>query len=342
MRSIWKGAITFGLVNVPVKVYSATEDHDVELHQVHDEDGGRIRYQRRCEVCGKIVDYAHIDKAFTDGDKTVVITDADLKSLPEERSREIDVVEFVPSDQLDPIMFDRSYYLEPDGSSPKAYVLLRRTLEQTDRTAIVHFALRQKTRLAALRVRDDVLMLQTLLWDDEVRVAEFPALETSVSISDRELDLSAALVDSFAGDFTPGDYTDQYQAQLRRLIEEKLEKGDAIDTDATFGVAEDEEGGGEVLDLMEALRRSVDRSRSGGAEKKSAAKTPTTTATKPAAAKTTAAKTTAAKKKDTKGTATKTTQTKTAAAAKKKATKKASPSGATDTTDGASEVRRGA
>ena len=263
MRSIWKGAITFGLVNVPVKVYSATEDHDVELHQVHDADGGRIRYQRRCEVCGNIVDYAHIDKAFTDGDKTVVITDADLKSLPEERSREIDVVEFVPSDQLDPIMFDRSYYLEPDGSSPKAYVLLRRTLEQTDRTAIVHFALRQKTRLAALRVRNDVLMLQTLLWDDEVRVAEFPALETSVKISDRELDLSAALVDSFAADFTPGDYTDEYQAQLRRLIEEKLEKGDAIDTEATFGASEEEAGGGEVLDLMEALRRSVDRSRSG-------------------------------------------------------------------------------
>jgi DNA end-binding protein Ku len=267
MRSIWKGAITFGLVNVPVKVYSATEDHDVELHQVHDADGGRIRYQRRCEVCGNIVDYAHIDKAFTDGDKTVVITDADLKSMPEERSREIDVVEFVPSDQLDPIMFDRSYYLEPDGSSPKAYVLLRRTLEQTDRTAIVHFALRQKTRLAALRVRDNVLMLQTLLWDDEVRVAEFPALDTNVKISDRELDLSAALVDSFAADFTPGDFTDEYQAQLRRLIEEKLAKGDAIDTDATFGVPadEDEAGGGEVLDLMEALRRSVDRSRSGAA-----------------------------------------------------------------------------
>jgi DNA end-binding protein Ku len=265
MRSIWKGAITFGLVNVPVKVYSATEDHDVELHQVHDEDAGRIRYQRRCEVCGKVVDYAHIDKAFTDGDKTVVITDADLKSLPEERSREIDVVEFVPSDQLDPIMFDRSYFLEPDGASPKAYVLLRRTLEQTDRTAIVHFALRQKTRLAALRVRDGVLMLQTLLWDDEVRVAEFPALEQSVKISDRELDLSAALVDSFAADFTPGDYTDEYQAQLRRLIEEKLEKGDAIDTEATFGAPVEEAGGGEVLDLMEALRRSVDRSRAGGA-----------------------------------------------------------------------------
>jgi DNA end-binding protein Ku len=163
MRSIWKGAITFGLVNVPVKVYSATEDHDVSLHQVHNEDGGRIRYQRRCEICGKIVDYANIDKAYDDGERTVVLTEEDFSSLPEERSREIDVVEFVPSDQIDPIMFDRSYFLEPDSKSSKAYVLLRRTLEATDRTAIVHFALRQKTRLAALRVRGDVLLLQTLL-----------------------------------------------------------------------------------------------------------------------------------------------------------------------------------
>src|SRR4051812_16667707 len=147
MRAIWTGAITFGLVNVPVKVYSATEDHDVALHQVHDKDGGRIKYQRRCEICGKIVDYEHIDKAYDDGERTVVLTAEDLSTLPEEKSREIEGVEFVPSEQLDPIMFDRSYFLEPDSSSPKAYALLRRTLEETDRTAIVHFALRQKTRL---------------------------------------------------------------------------------------------------------------------------------------------------------------------------------------------------
>jgi len=263
MRSIWKGAITFGLVNVPVKVYSATEDHDVSLHQVHDQDGGRIRYLRRCEVCGRVVDYEHINKAYDDGERTVVLTEDDFKSLPEERSREIDVVEFVPSDQLDPIMFDRSYYLEPDGSSAKAYVLLRRTLEASDRTAIVHFALRQKTRLGALRVRDQVLMLQSLLWDDEVREAKFPALDERVNISERELDLSGALVESFASDFSPEDFHDDYQEQLRELIEAKLAKGDAVATEATFGEPAEaaEEGGGEVLDLMEALKRSVDRSR---------------------------------------------------------------------------------
>ena len=260
MRSIWKGALTFGLVNVPVKVYAATEDHDVSLHQVHNADGGRIRYQRKCEVCGEVVAYADIDRAYDDGDRTVVLTDEDLKSLPAERSREIDVVEFVPSDQVDPITFDRAYYLEPDSASPKAYVLLRRTLEQTDRTAIVRFSLRQKTRLAALRVRGDVLVLQTLLWSDEVRAASFPALEGDVKISAKELELSASLVDSFASDFDPDQFVDEYQQELRTLIQAKLEKGDAIDTDATFGEQE-EESGGEVIDLMAALRASVERSR---------------------------------------------------------------------------------
>ncbi|WP_213814077.1 Ku protein [Glaciihabitans sp. dw_435] len=277
MRSIWKGAITFGLVNVPVKVYSATEDHDVSLHQVHDKDGGRIRYQRRCEICGQIVDYEHIDKAFDDGDRTVILTQEDLSSLPEEKSREIDVVEFVPSDQLDPIMFDRSYFLEPDSSSSKAYVLLKRTLEETDRTAIVHFALRQKTRLGALRVHGEVLMLQSLLWDDEVREAKFPALDEKVRISAQELKMSESLVKSFESDFSPEKFSDDYQDQLRELIEAKLAKGDAVSTDETFGEESDEDSGGEVLDLMEALRRSIDKNR--GA-KKPAAKS---TAKKPAA-----------------------------------------------------------
>jgi DNA end-binding protein Ku len=275
MRAIWKGAVTFGLVNVPVKVYSATQDHDVPLHQVHDADGGRIRYQRRCEVCGKVVDYAHIDKAFDDGDRTVVITEEDLSSLPEERSREIDVVEFVPSDQIDPVMLDRSYFLEPDSSSPKSYALLRRTLQETDRTAIVHVTLRQRTRLAALRVRGDVLMLQTLLWDDEVREADFPSLDAAPKVSPRELKMSAQLVEGFAEDFDPSKFSDEYQEQLKTLIDAKLAQGDSLDTDATFGESEeDEDSGGEVLDLMDALKRSIERSRGGGSGAKKTARKP--------------------------------------------------------------------
>ena len=277
MRSIWKGAVAFGLVNVPVKVYSATEDHDISLHQVHDKDGGRIKYQRRCEVCGKIVDYEHIDKAYDDGDRTVILTEEDLSTLPEERSREIEVVEFVPSDQLDPIMFERSYFLEPDSSSTKSYALLRRTLEETDRTAIVHFSLRQKSRLGALRVRGDVLMLQSLLWDDEVREAAFPSLDASVRISEKELQMSKSLVKSFEADFEPDKFSDEYQEQLRELIDAKLATGDDVSTEETFGEQPEETGGGEVLDLMAALQKSIDKNRA--ASKKPAARK------KPAAAK---------------------------------------------------------
>ena len=257
MRSIWKGSVAFGLVNVPVKLYSATEDHDVPLHQVHDADGGRIRYQRVCELDGETVAYEHIDRAYDDGERTVVLTKEDLAALPAERDREIEVVEFVPSDQIDPIMLDRTYYLEPDSTSTKAYVLLRQTLQATDRTAVVKFALRQRTSLAALRVRGDVLVLQTLLWADEVRAAEFPSLDQKVEVSDRELAMSKQLVDSFAGDFAPEQYTDEYQVQLRQLVEAKLERGEAVDTAATFGERPEEGGGAEVIDLMDALRKSV-------------------------------------------------------------------------------------
>jgi DNA end-binding protein Ku len=261
MRAIWKGAITFGLVNVPVRLYSATEDHDVELHQVHDKDGGRIRYQRRCEVCGKVVEYEHIDKAFAEGSTTVVLTEEDLKSLPEERSREVEVVEFVPSDQIDPIMFDRSYFLEPETTAVKAYALLRRTLEETDRTAIVQFSLRQKTRLGALRSRGKVLMLQSLLWDDEVREADFDSLDSDVRVSAQELKMSASLVDNMSTDFTPDKFSDEYQEQLRQLIAAKLEQGDGLDTAATFGEQAEGDAEADVIDLMEALRQSVERNR---------------------------------------------------------------------------------
>jgi DNA end-binding protein Ku len=322
MRAIWTGAITFGLVSVPVRLYSATEDHDVHMHQVHDADGGRIRYQRRCEVCGKVVEYEHIDKAFEEAGTTVVLTEDDLSALPEERSREIEVVEFVPSDQIDPIMFDRSYFLEPDKASVKPYALLRRTLEESDRTAIVQFSLRQKTRLGALRSRGKVLMLQSLLWDDEVREADFPSLDADVRVSANELKMASSLVDSLSADFAPDKFSDEYQEQLRELIAAQLEQGDALDTAATFGEEEGESGGAEVVDLLEALRRSVESNRAqrgGGAAKKAtgaksstARKSPTarksSTARKSPAKKSTAKKSTAKKSTATKSTARKTTR----------------------------------
>ncbi|WP_153502736.1 non-homologous end joining protein Ku [Cumulibacter manganitolerans] len=269
MRSIWKGAIAFGLVNVPVKMYSATENHDAPLHQVHDEDGGRIRYQRRCEKCNEIVEFAHIDKAYVDGDRTIVLTDADFSMLPSEQSHEIEVVEFVPRQQVPVELYSSTYYLEPDSKSAKAYVLLRRALQETDRLAIVKFAMRQRTRLAALRVKDDVLVLQSLLWPDEVREADFASLGEEVKVSAAELKMAAQLVDSLATDFEPEKFTDDYQVQLRQLIDAKIEQGDTIDTEATFG-AQKSADEGEVIDLMEALRRSIETKRSGASTDASA------------------------------------------------------------------------
>ena len=257
MRSIWKGSLAFGLVNVPVKVYSATESHDIKFHQVHAKDGGRIKYQRVCTECGEIVPYQEIDKAYdSDDGERVVLTDEDFEKLPAAEKHEIPVLQFVPTEQIDPILFEKSYYLEPDSSSPKAYGLLAATLEQSDRTALVHFTLRQRTRLAALRTRDGLLILQTLLWPDEVRAAEFESLDEIEKPKQRELAMAETLVESMSDDFDPTEFTDEYQVELRTLIDEAIARGG----EKVFQVAEPDTGeeDAEVLDLVAALQRSVD------------------------------------------------------------------------------------
>ncbi|MET4050031.1 DNA end-binding protein Ku [Rhodococcus sp. UYP5] len=258
MRSIWKGSIAFGLVNVPVKVYSATETHDIRFHQVHAKDGGRIKYDRVCSECGKSVQFADIDKAYDSPDgERVILTDEDFDKLPSAEKHEIPVLEFVPTEQIDPILYDKSYFLEPDSSSPKAYVLLRQTLLDTERTALVHFTLRQKTRLAALRVRDNTLVIQTLLWPDEVRAAEFPSLDDAPDARPQEVKMATSLVESMSADFDPTEYTDDYQIELRKLIDDTIENGGEkvvrVD-DETSSDGED----AEVVDLVAALQRSVE------------------------------------------------------------------------------------
>lgn len=256
MRSLWNGSLSFGLVNIPVKLYSATEDHDVSFHQVHAGDGGRIRYQRTCEVCGNVVEYRDIAKAYEDADgQSVILSDEDFASLPADRSREIAVQEFVPSEQIDPMLYDRSYYLEPAAAAAKAYVLLRRTLQNTDRVAVVRFALRQRTQLGALRVHGDVLAVQTLRWPDEIRAFQAPDQVREAAVTDRELKMAATLVDSYATDFAPEEFTDEYQVQLRELIDAKLAGGEGYTPEEPATEGED----AEVLDLLAALERSVAR-----------------------------------------------------------------------------------
>ncbi|MCW2691036.1 MAG: Ku protein [Mycobacterium sp.] len=263
MRSIWKGSIAFGLVNVPVKVYSATEDHDIKFHQVHAKDNGRIRYKRVCEVCGEVVEYRDIAKAFeADDGRTVIITDEDLATLPEERSREIEVLEFVPADQIDPLMYDRSYFLEPDSKSSKSYILLAETLASTDRVAVVHFALRNKTRLAALRVKDfskrDVMVIQTLLWPDEIRDPDFPVLDKEVEIKPAELKMASQVVESMTDDFHPERFHDTYREQMEELIAAKLEGGEAFTTEEQPAELDETE---DVSDLLAKLEASVKKRR---------------------------------------------------------------------------------
>ncbi|MBW4814770.1 non-homologous end joining protein Ku [Rhodococcus sp. 008] len=261
MRSIWKGSIAFGLVNVPVKVYSATEDHDIRFHQVHAKDGGRIKYNRVCSECGNTVQFADIDKAYDSEDGSrVILSDEDFNKLPAAEKHEIPVLEFVANDQIDPILFEKSYFLEPDSASPKAYVLLSTVLTESDRTALVHFTLRQKTRLAAMRARDGVLVIQTLLWPDEVRAAEFPSLDDVEKPKAKELKMAQTLVESMAGDFDPTEFTDDYQLQLRQLLDEMIENGGK----KVIPAAEvDQEGtDAEVVDLVAALQRSVDEAKS--------------------------------------------------------------------------------
>ncbi len=266
MRSIWKGSIAFGLVNVPVKVYSATEDHDLKFHQVHAKDNGRIRYKRVCEVCGEVVEFRDIARAYeSDDGQTVIITDEDIATMPEERSREIEVVEFVPASDIDPLMYDRSYFLEPDGKSSKSYVLLAKTLMETDRVAIVHFALRNKTRLAALRVKDfskrDVMVIHTLLWPDEIRDPDFPVLDKEVQIKPAELKMAGQVVESMTDEFDPDQFRDTYQEQLHELVQAKLEGGEAFTVEEQPAELDETE---DVSDLLAKLEASVKARRSGG------------------------------------------------------------------------------
>lgn len=299
MRAIWTGSIAFGLVNVPVKLYSATENHDVRMHQVHAKDGGRIRNQHRCEKCGKTVEYDDIDKAYDDGEHRVVLTDEDFEALPAEDNDDIDVLQFVPSDEIDPIMLEKSYFLEPTSKTPKAYLLLRQTLEDTERTAIVKLTLRSRTRLAVLRVCGKVLMIQILRWADELRDVDFRGVNSKAKISGKELEMSKKLVESYSEDFTPEEFSDDYQVELRKLIDAKIESGESFDVEKTFGEDDaEEDSGGDVIDLMEALRKSVDSSRSskkGSSGKKSSAKA----STKKTSSKTSESKKSSAAKKRT-------------------------------------------
>jgi DNA end-binding protein Ku len=283
MRAMWSGAVSFGLVSVPVKLYSATTNHDVRFHQVHATDGGRIKYKRVCTVDGEEVEYADIVKGYeTDDGELITLTDEDLDSLPMAAGHEIDVIEFVPSDQIDPMLFEKSYYLEPEAKAAKPYALLREALVQTDRMAVVRFALRQRESIAVLRVRDKVIVLQTMLWPDEIREPDFDILDADVELRPQEQTMAASLVESLGADFDPSQFHDEYRDAVEEMIDRKRTTGETRPAPVATAPADE---GDSMTDLLSALQASVDaaRSKAGGPAEKAPEKSPEKSAEKPAA-----------------------------------------------------------
>jgi DNA end-binding protein Ku len=292
MRAIWKGAVSFGLVSIAVKLYSATEEKDIRFHQVHRTDGGRIKYQRTCSIDGEVVSFDDIAKGYDiGGGEMVILTDEDFADLPLTTSRAIDVLEFVPADEIDPILFAKAYYLEPEGQAAKPYVLLRDALQDADRVAIVKIAIRQREQLATLRVHDDVLVLNTMLWPDEVRTPDFGFLDEDIETRPAELAMASSLIDSMAGSFKAEEFTDNYRAALQEVIDAKVEGREIVQPE------EAEEAPAAAVDLMAALKASVERAKKARGEAPEArARAIEATPIKAAAKKTTPAKKTAAKK----------------------------------------------
>lgn len=252
MRSMWKGTIGYGMAAIPVKAYTATEEHDIELHQMHSTDGGRIRQKRVCEVDGEEVPFAEISRGYEmpAGD-VVMLTEDDLSTLPLATTQLIDVRAFVPLDQVDPISFAKSYYLEPEPAGIKPYVLLSEALQQAGKAAVVKVALRARESLGVLRVRDQVLVLTTMLWPDEIRIPDFPFLHEDVDLVQPEVHAAVEAIEQLAGNFVPSDFTDRYREALEDLIEAKIDGRDIVRP-----VAAAEEA--TATDLIAALQASVE------------------------------------------------------------------------------------
>lgn len=252
-RSIWKGAIAFGLISIPVKVYGATEEKDISFHQVHPADGGRIKYKRVCEKCGEEVPFSEIGKGYEAADGRVAILDKDdFAGLPLKSAKVVDVVEFVDEDEIDPTYFDRSYVLEAEGPGGKPYVLLRDAMAATNKCAVVKVALRQRESLALIRAKGDVMMLHTMLWPDELRDTEFAAPSQEFTASKAEVGMAKSFIAELEGTFDPSQFTDSYREALDQVVEAKLEGTEVPES------TDDEQSGGQVVDLVAALQASVE------------------------------------------------------------------------------------
>ena len=252
MKAIWKGAVTFGLVNIPVRLYSALEEKSFRFNMLHSEDGGRIKFQRVCSKCGKEVAWGDIVKGYEyEKDHYVTFSDEELQALDVDSIKAIDVVNFVPLEDIDPVYFNRTYYVVPDPSGLKAYRLLQQALEAEGQVGIAKVALREKEHLATIRLQGDVFVLETMHWPDEIREASFEELDKDVDIKDAEVKMARQLIQQLSTDFHPEEFVDEYRVRLEELVGEKVEGREVT------VAAEPEEEPTKVVDLMEALKASV-------------------------------------------------------------------------------------
>ena len=286
-RAMWKGAISFGLVTIPVSVYPATEEKTLRFNQLHDEDGGRIRMKRVCSIDGEEVGYEHIVKGYEyEKDRYVILTDDDFEAIPVESSRSIDIQQFVDLEEIDPMLYKKSYFLVPEETGAKAYALLREALNKAGKVGIAKVSFRDKEHLAALRFRDEAFVLETMFWPDEIRDADFGGVDVDTKPRANELEMAQTLIDNLTAEWNPEEFSDEYRESLLRVVEAKI-NGEEIEV-------VEAEPAAKVVDLMEALKASV------AAAKKETKATPAskkkTAAKKPAAQKTGAKKTTARKK----------------------------------------------
>ncbi|SMF54405.1 Ku protein [Streptomyces sp. Amel2xC10] len=251
MRSIWNGAISFGLVSIPIKLVNATENHTISFRQIHTEDGGRIRYRKVCELEDREVSSAEIGKGWEDADGSIIpITEEDLSHLPIPTAKTIEIVAFVPAERIDPLQMDAAYYLQAGGApAAKPYTLLREALKRSNKVAIAKYALRGRERLGMLRVVGDAIAMHGLLWPDEVRAPEGVAPDASVTVRDKELDLADALMDTL-GEVDLDDLHDEYREAVEELVAAKAAGEEPPEAPAP-------PSGGKVLDLMAALESSV-------------------------------------------------------------------------------------
>jgi DNA end-binding protein Ku len=287
-RSMWKGAISFGLVTIPVAVYPATEEKTLRFNQLHDEDGGRIRQKRVCSVDGEEVPYEHIVKGYEyEKDRYVVLSDEDFDKVPVESSRAIDIQQFVDLEEIDPMLYKKSYYLIPEETGAKAYALLREAMNEENKVGIAKVSFRDKEHLAALRFSDDAFVLETMYWPDEIREAEFGDVDIDLKVRANELEMAKSLIASLTAEWNPEEFTDEYREGLLAIVEAKIE-GKEIEVVEAEPTAK-------VVDLMEALKASVAAAKKQVEEPEAEAPTRKAPAKKPAAAKSTAKKSTAKK-----------------------------------------------